>query len=57
MCIRDSSSTVSFVVKESAPAPASELVIGNLVFDPMQEGYQPVPEKAFTCLLYTSRCV
>ena len=42
------SSTVSFVVKESAPAPASELVIGNLVFDPMQEGYQPVPEKAFT---------
>ena len=42
------SSTVSFVVKESAPAPVSELVIGNLVFDPMQEGYQPVPEKAFT---------
>ena len=42
------SSTVSFVVKESAPAPASELFIGNLVFDPMQEGYQPVPEKAFT---------
>lgn len=43
------SSTVSFVVKESAPAPASELVIGgNLVFDPVQEGYQTVPEKAFT---------
>lgn len=42
------SSTVSFVVKESAPAPVSELVIGNLVFDPVQEGYQAVPEKAFT---------
>ena len=42
------SSTVSFVVKESAPAPASELFIGNLVFDPVQEGYQAVPEKAFT---------
>lgn len=42
------SSTVSFVVKESAPAPASELFIGNLVFDPVQEGYQAVPEKVFT---------
>lgn len=42
------SSTVSFVVKESAPAPASELVIGNLVFDAVQEDYQAVPEKAFT---------
>ena len=42
------SSTVSFVVKESAPAPASELVIGNLTFDPVQEGYQTAPEKVFT---------
>ena len=42
------SSTVSFVVKESAPAPVSELVIGNLTFDPVQEGYQTAPEKVFT---------
>ncbi len=41
-------STVSFVVKESAPAPVSELVIGNLTFDPVQEGYRTAPEKVFT---------
>ena len=42
------SSTVSFVVKGSAPAPVSELSIGNVAFDPQQEGYQTVSEKAFT---------
>lgn len=44
------SSTVSFVVKESAPAPVSELFIYNVAFDVVQEGYQPVSEKAFTVI-------
>ena len=42
------SSTVSFVVKESAPAPVSELVIGNVAFDPLQEGYSVPAAKNFT---------
>ena len=42
------SSTVSFGVKESAPAPVSELVIGNVVFDPLQEGYSVPAAKNFT---------
>lgn len=42
------SSTVSFVVKESAPAPVSELVIGNVAFDAVQEDYQQAPQKSFT---------
>ena len=42
------SSTVSFVVKESAPAPVSELVIGNVAFDAVQVGYQQAPQKSFT---------
>ena len=42
------SSTVSFVVKESAPAPASELVIGNVAFDPLEKGYSVPAAKSFT---------
>ena len=42
------SSTVSFVVKESAPAPVSEQVIGNVAFDPLQEGYSVPAAKNFT---------
>lgn len=42
------SSPVSFVVKGSAPAPVSELVIGNVAFDAVQEGYQQAPQKSFT---------
>lgn len=45
---RSAKAPVTFIVNESTPAPVSELVIGNLTFDPVQEGYQPVPEKAFT---------
>ena len=39
---------MSFVVKESAPAPVSELVIGNVAFDPLQEGYSVPAAKNFT---------
>ena len=42
------SSTVSFVVKDSAPAPVSELVIGNVAFDPQKEGYSVPAAKNFT---------
>ena len=42
------SSTVSFVVKESAPAPASELVIGNVAFEPLEKGYSVPAAKNFT---------
>lgn len=45
---RSAKAPVTFIVNESTPAPVSELVIGNLTFDPVQEGYQAVPEKAFT---------
>ena len=41
-------STVSFVVKDAAPAPVSELVIGNVAFDSLQEGYSAPAEKSFT---------
>ena len=41
-------STVSFVVKGSAPAPASELVIGNVAFDPLEKGYSVPAAKNFT---------
>ncbi len=42
------SSPVSFVVKGSAPAPASELVIGNVAFDPLEKGYSVPAAKNFT---------
>ena len=35
-------------MKESAPAPVSELVIGNVAFDPLQEGYSVPAAKNFT---------
>ena len=45
---RSAKAPVTFIVNESTPAPVSELVIGNLTFDPVQEGYQTAPEKVFT---------
>ena len=45
---RSAKAPVTFIVNESTPAPVSELVIGNLTFDPVQEGYRTAPEKVFT---------
>ena len=40
--------SVSFTVNAPAPVPVSELVIGNVAFDPLQEGYAVSPEAVFT---------
>ena len=40
--------SVSFTVNAPAPAPVSELVIGNVAFDPLQKGYAESPEAVFT---------
>ncbi len=45
---KTATASVSFTVNEPAPAPVSELVIGNVAFDPLQEGYAKSPEAVFT---------